>query len=113
MEASNCCEHCVPEVFVSSTVTHDSKNSAPLTNDCPSPKKVLSCFCGGAVVANGVDGPDPAEFYLTEFLPLSMLVWGGQFAQRDDSPFDFDSGGQFPPTASGRDICALAGCFLL
>ncbi|MEZ6049624.1 MAG: hypothetical protein R3C11_29395 [Planctomycetaceae bacterium] len=80
----------------------------------PAKGKVLSCFCGGAVVVATVGCPDPTMFGFSElFLPVTSFATSAGTFRWFRSHGDYDSGGHFPPTASGRDICTLANCYLL
>lgn len=71
------------------------------------------CFCNGAVMSHGAKCPEfdvDRGFIAVVVLDSSITR---QFAANSRSDSTILRGSHFPPLASGRDICALVGSYLL
>lgn len=97
-----CCSRCK---------TH-SERQVPGEHECPNDTKTLDCFCGGAILPVGTDCPElnkadnidglviiDSANAMTQLALLSRTLPPNRC--------------HFPPFASGRDVCALSGSYLL
>lgn len=126
LPCGKCCEGCVdgmvakaPEEPASidnaccSTCESVVHEHSPVQSECPNEGKLLTCFCGGAVVTAPIDCPDLTD---SEFLPISRILDLHRpqvSAVRLNLVLAPDAGCHFPPLASGRDICNLSSSYLL
>lgn len=87
---------------------------APCGQDCPRGDRLLNCFCGGALVAPGVDCPglDAGADILPTMTVDSMAAPRSleQFLREARAP---DASCHFPRGATGRTIREFAASFLL
>ncbi len=82
-------------------------------NDGGDNSQDADCFCNGAVVSDGTKCPELDVDRGFNALAVMNGAITRQFAGTSRGDSDPLRGCHFPPLASGRDICALVGSYLL
>ncbi len=88
------------------------EREVPNEHECPNETKTLNCFCGGAILPAGTDCPGLNQTVSFDGLVIiDAVTVKTQLAllSRTLPP----NRCHFPPFASGRDLCVLAGSYLL
>lgn len=100
----SCCGRC-----------QDSNEHQVPIGECPSDcEQVLNCFCGGAILPTGTVCPGLGEIDVTaSLLSSASESIQAQIALHAQSMLFSSNRCSFPSFASGRDLCALTGSYLL